>query len=918
MDNSNIWKIIDSYFRDNPQSLVMHHIESYNDFYKKGIFQIFRDNNPLRISSRYDDEIGDFRNKCELYLGGKSGQKLYFGKPVISDSDKTHYMYPNDARLRNMSYSMTIHYDIEIEIISALAEGEVPTMIGQEEALDEIGEIIDSDSDSDSGSDKDPETGKFRNFKEKRGGSSLNKTEEKDKNESGEPEKRKKKPRLTVLDKMAINAKNQLNKLPPGQVARIKEATEKSFIKPGFQKQTILLEKVFLGRFPIMVQSEFCILNGLPKQVRYNMGECRNDFGGYFIIDGNEKAVIPQEKFADNMLYIKDVDDGEYLYSAEIRSVSENVSKPVRTLSVKIVAPTKYDANISEERSKKYTYENIVVNIPNIRKPVPLFIVFRALGILSDKDIITTCLLDLDRFSPMIDLFIPSVHDAGAIMSQVLALDFMAMLTKGKTKAHVLEILSDYFFPHIGETNFIQKAYYLGYVVFRLLKVKIGVDEPTNRDNFKFKRIEPVGTLMTELFREYYKLQMHNIQLKFEEQLYFKAAEYENDLKSLILRNYMKVFSEKIVDTGFKKAFKGNWGAQAHTKRIGVVQDLNRLSHNSAVCHLRKTNLQLTAGLKLVGPRVLHCSQWGFFDPIDTPDGANIGLHKHLSIATYITKGFSREPMIQWLRENVKVKLVEECMPIQLANQTKVIINGLWLGIVDTPLECVNKFKLFRRNALLPIYFSISFDIKQNTIFIYTDAGRLSRPVFYTVPVDEDMDLLDDDPTEESIPKKSSKKTTKFSFENPEILKKIESDEFTWTELVAGFNKRRPEANFSTQDMKIYGLQELYGEANITNINSPAALIKFKKNKAIIDYIDTSESEDTLIAINAEALESSTKPYTHMEIHESLTMSMMCNLIPFLQNTPATRNSFSCGQVNKQFPCIIRIIVYVWINPRLY
>ena len=66
MDTSNIWKVINSYFRDNPQNLVNHHIESYNDFFKKHIFQIFRDKNPIKIQSMYDEDIGDFKNKCKM------------------------------------------------------------------------------------------------------------------------------------------------------------------------------------------------------------------------------------------------------------------------------------------------------------------------------------------------------------------------------------------------------------------------------------------------------------------------------------------------------------------------------------------------------------------------------------------------------------------------------------------------------------------------------------------------------------------------------------------------------------------------------------------------------------------------------------------------------------------------------------
>ena len=100
----------------------------------------------------------------------------------------------------------------------------------------------------------------------------------------------------------------------------------------------------------------------------------------------------------------------------------------------------------------------ILINVPNVRKPVPLFILMRALGIESDKDIIKMCILDLEKNENYIDLFIPSIHDAGKIFNQNLALKYIASLTKGKTNFHVLEILSNYLIPRIGKLNIIDKA----------------------------------------------------------------------------------------------------------------------------------------------------------------------------------------------------------------------------------------------------------------------------------------------------------------------------------------------------------------------------------------------------------------------------------------------------------------------------
>jgi len=871
MEESAVWSIIDSYFKNNPNCLVSHHLDSYNDFFKNGIFQIFRERGPIELSSNFDESTGEFKNKCILHLGGKDGKRIYFGKPVIYDDKNSHYMFPNEARLRNMTYGMTIHYDIEVEYVNTLSPGERPTIVG-EEIIEKHGGLSYKEYEEKESDYTHEIERPFRNVKDI---ADDDVAELHDGQDGGARKKQEGTQKKEDKRKKVTRSKRTIKpfQMTPGIAAALREATEKSMISPNTQSRTQMLSNIYLGKFPIMLQSEFCVLHGLTPEIRHTMGECRSDVGGYFIIQGLEKTVIAQEKFADNMLWVRKgkdtVDDEgevisatEYLYSADIRSVSENVSKPIRNLSVQILADS--------ETSKK----NIVVNVPNVRKPVPLFILFRALGILSDKDIIQMCLLDMNKYEHMLDLFAPSVHDAGAIMTQSAALKYIASLTKGKRKENAMEILSDYFLPHIGEVNFSEKAYYLGHMVFKLLSVYTGLELPTDRDNFKYKRLELVGSLMYDLFREYYNLQWKNIQVELEKRLYYNNNLYANNLPNLIQTFYEEIFKNRIVETGFKKAFKGNWGSQTNTKRIGVVQDINRLSFNSFMSHLRKTNLPMDTGSKLVEPRKLHCSQWGFIDPIDTPDGGNIGLHKSLAIATHVTRGGSglRGPIVQWLREKISLKYVDECSPQVLAEMTKIMVNGYWAGSIMDPFDCINKIKLFRRNALLPIYMSVTFEIKTNTIYIYTDAGRLSRPIFYKDDI-----------------------TQKLSFEHSTIEEKIKDRDFDWMDLICGFNKKREEVAFHPDNQRIYELFELYEGLN--NETNPTKLERFLNKKAIIDYIDCSESENALIAVNPEEYEQhKAKNFTHLEIHESLIFGNMCNLIAFPENNPPTRNSFSCGQ----------------------
>ena len=732
------WEIIDKYFKDNKNVLISHQLNSFNDFFDNGINRIFREKNPIKILKQQNPTTKNYDLKAYLYLGGKEGKNIYYGKPTIYDNDREHFMYPNIARLRNMTYAITIHYDVLIEYF--ITEGE---------------ETI---------------------------------------------------------------------------------------------QTSTTLEKIFLGRFPIMLNSNLCILNNLEPSIKYNMGECKNDLGGYFIIDGKEKTIISQEKFADNMLYIKDDYNEIYNCSAEIRSVSEDSSKPIRTVSIRVVRPT-----------SKYTNKQIVINIPNVRKPIPLFIVMRALGIESDKKIIEYCLLDLKKYNTYLELFIPSVHDANRIFTQSLAIKYIATFTKGKTVSHVLEILMNYFLPHIGTNNFNEKAFFIGNMVLELLKVFTKETKPTDRDSFKYKRVDLPGYLLYDLFKEYYTLQQRNIYQIIDKEYYYKQGLYQKNFTTLIENNYKDIFKDRIVETGFKKAFKGNWGSQSHTKKSGVVQDLNRLSFNAYISHLRKINLPLDAATKIIGPRLLHNSQWGLIDPVDTPDGGNIGLHKHMAMGTYITSQCSKFPLIDLFKNNLNLKFLSECSINFIAVYTKVFINGDWIGMIEFPIPTMDALKHHRRLGLIPIYTSMVWDKKNNSIFIYTDAGRLTRPIFYI---------------ENKIP--SYKRTTA-------LYNKLLERKFTWLELVTGFNEKKINSN---NLCNIYlDTKDLYGTLSLESLIN---------NEGIIEYLDTSEEEGSLIAMDEENIEK--LPYTNIEIHPSLIFGVMGNLIAYPENSQLPRDLFSCGQ----------------------
>ena len=138
---------------------------------------------------------------------------------------------------------------------------------------------------------------------------------------------------------------------------------------------------------------------------------------------------------------------------------------------------------------------------------------------------------------------------------------------------------------------------------------------------------------------------------------------------------------------------------------------------------------------------------------------------------------------------------------------TKIFVNGSWIGCTADPLKIINIMKLHRRNKMIDIYTSITFNIKRNEISICTDAGRPMRPLFY---------VMNDE----------------ISFEREKVLEAYKNDTIRWSNIIYGFNKQKKDA--LEDECKI----------NIT----PKSIESLISNASVVDYLDAAETNSIMLA----------------------------------------------------------------------
>jgi len=478
------------------------------------------------------------------------------------------------------------------------------------------------------------------------------------------------------------------------------------------------IPKYQIGMVPIMLRSKFCQLYGSHPYVFAEVGECVYDIGGYFVVNGSEKVIVAQEKMSQNQVYVfKKAPPSKWAYVAEIRSCPETGSRPTSTMLVRM--------------KRNDSYQNgstIDATIPYIREDVSIVIVFRALGLVADREILEHICYTFEDHQ-MMELLRPSLEEAKMFQDDLTALNFIGLRGISGEKStrevrirYARDILRREMLPHIGTTDtHTQKGYFFGYIIHRLLNAALERRPLDDRDHYGNKRLDLAGPLLAILFRQLFK------QVCKEAKTILQKNLDENRDKG----NLMFAIKKTIITEGLKYSLAtGNWGAHKGTvAKSGVAQVLNRLTFASTLSHLRRLNTPIGREGKLAKPRQLHNSHWGMICPAETPEGQACGLVKNLAMMAYISVGSLSRPIFAFLDELTMDNLTE-ITPISVLSSTKIFVNGSWVGVHRNVDRLTEELQKMRRSGDVSPEISIVRNIRDQELRIYTDAGRVCRPLF--------------------------------------------------------------------------------------------------------------------------------------------------------------------------------------------
>lgn len=617
--------------------------------------------------------------------------------------------------------------------------------------------------------------------------------------------------------------------------------------KVGFIKKQVgdEVKNVPIAIFPLMLRSKYCNLNKYKAIDKY---ECEFDPGGYFIVNGAEKCIICQEKMVENKPLIYQKKDGNVIYYiAQINSKSIDINSNNQMMTLKL---------------KKDSVITVKISIFN---EINIIIILRALGIESDRDIINYCIYDTNDIYA-INVIRPSLNECFndkniKITTKEAAIDYLLnklritnrkysetnkQLKQEQKRLHLLDLLTHSFIPHMNG-SLLEKGYFLGYIINKLINVSLGRLPLDDRDSYLNKRVDQPGDLLFELFKQQYKKMINECNKFF-------ISRNENEENPV---NIIHQIKPSIIEQGIKTALlTGTW-----IRKKGVAQMLQRLTYLQAISFMRRVDTPSSdSSMKLTLPRQLHPSSVGFLCCVQTPEHAKVGQTKHLALIASITVLSKNvyDILNEFLLKHKSIIPIQNVEIEKFKYMYKIFLNGKWIGMVENGHEFYKEIHNKKLTGNLGSNnISVVWDYQKLEIRIYCESGRMFRPM---LRVNNNKCLLEKKHIDLISLNSTNKKIYDwdiFMHTYPNLIEYIDVEEQSWLLLA--------ENTDMLQKMKI---------------QMETSVPRTPENNYILNRYD----------------DSFFFKYSHLEIHPSLLLGEISINSPFIDCNVGPRNIFGYSQ----------------------
>ncbi|KAF3989455.1 hypothetical protein FT662_02821 [Candidozyma haemuli var. vulneris] len=479
-------------------------------------------------------------------------------------------------------------------------------------------------------------------------------------------------------------------------------------------RKIIMHKDLEIGRMPVMLRSNKCVLDGIDEQQMAKFEECPIDPGGYFIVNGTEKVILVQEQLSKNRIIVE-ADEKKGIVQASVTSSTH------------------------ERKSKTYVIsknDKIYLKHNSIAEDVPIVIALKAAGIVSDMEVLQLVCGSNPQYQ---DLFAINFEEAAklGVFTQQQALLYIGRRVKTIRRAGAprlsqlqegIEAIATTVIAHltVSDLNFREKALYIAIMARRVLMTMHNPAMVDDRDYVGNKRLELAGQLLSLLFEDLFK--KFNSDFKANIDKVMKKPSRTSEFDALLSIN---IYSNNIT-MGMNRAIStGNWSLKRFKmERAGVTHVLSRLSYISALGMMTRISSQFEKSRKVSGPRALQPSQFGMLCTSDTPEGEACGLVKNLALMTHITTDDEEPP----IRKLCFILGCEDIMSVDSATLYSegnfgIFLNGTMIGTTRFPVKFVRDFRAMRRTGKISAFVSIFTNTHQSAVHIATDGGRICRPL---------------------------------------------------------------------------------------------------------------------------------------------------------------------------------------------